>query len=93
MGTANGYISELPVQFDLQSSPRNNLIHGNGMNKKNLFVGTFIGFAGTFIGSYLYLSFFTNFEFNEGLPFFKAQGSLGKLISRIHFEFNHIWIL
>jgi hypothetical protein len=51
------------------------------MNNKNLFVGTFIGFAGTFIGSYLYLSFFTNFEFNEGVAILKAQGSLGKLIT------------
>jgi hypothetical protein len=37
------------------------------MNNKNLLVGTFIGFAGTFIGS-IFTYPFTN-TFNEELPF------------------------
>lgn len=51
------------------------------MNNKNLLLGTCMGFAGTFIGCYLYLYLFTTFEFSEGVAILKAQGSLGKLIT------------
>lgn len=60
---------------------RNNLILGNGMNKKNLLTGSILGFAGTFIGCFLYLSLFTEYDFKTGIVILKSQGSLGKLIT------------
>jgi hypothetical protein len=46
--------------------PLNSLTLGNGMITKNLLLGTFIGFAGTFIGCYLYYPFY-NLQFNGGV--------------------------
>ncbi|MBC5840934.1 hypothetical protein H8R23_05915 [Flavobacterium sp. F-380] len=51
------------------------------MNKKKLFAGTILGFAGTILGCYIYLSLFTKFDFNQGVSVLKSQGSLGKLIT------------
>ena len=41
----------------------NNLTPGNGMNKKDLFLGFIIGIATTILGSYLFITFFTDFKF------------------------------
>jgi hypothetical protein len=59
----------------------NNLIHGNGMNKKDVFLGFLIGFATTLLGSYLFITFFTEFKFIAGIQIMKSQGNLGKIIT------------
>jgi hypothetical protein len=51
------------------------------MNKKNLLSGAILGFAGTLIGCFLYLFFFTEYDFKGGIAILKSQGSLGKLIT------------
>jgi hypothetical protein len=59
----------------------NNLTLGNGMDKKQFFVGGLLGFMGTFLGCLLYLSIFTNYNFKEGFTILNSQGALGKLIT------------
>ena len=59
----------------------NNLTPGNGMNKKDLFLGFIIGIATTILGSYLFITFFTDFKFIAGIQIMKSQGNLGKIIT------------
>ena len=61
--------------------PYNNLTPGNGMNKKELFLGFIIGFATTLLGSYIFITFFTAFNFIAGIQIMKSQGNLGKIIT------------
>lgn len=51
------------------------------MSKKQFFIGTMIGFIGTFLGCLLYLSLFTPYQMKEGFTILHSQGSLGKLIT------------
>jgi hypothetical protein len=51
------------------------------MNKKNLLLGFLIGIAATLLGSYLFITFFTEFKFIAGIQIMKSQGNLGKLIT------------
>jgi hypothetical protein len=51
------------------------------MNKKNLLLGFLIGIATTLLGSYLFISFFSEFKFIAGIQIMKSQGNLGKLIT------------
>ncbi|SDG92630.1 hypothetical protein SAMN04488062_103107 [Flavobacterium omnivorum] len=51
------------------------------MNKKNLLLGFLIGIATTLLGSYLFISFFSEFKFIAGIQIMKFQGNLGKLIT------------
>lgn len=51
------------------------------MNKTQFLAGATLGFVGTFIGCFLYLSLFTAYDFKEGISILKSQGSLGKLIT------------
>ena len=51
------------------------------MNKKDLLLGFLIGFATTLLGSYLYITFFTDFKFTAGIQILKSQGNLGKIIT------------
>jgi hypothetical protein len=51
------------------------------MNKKDVFLGFLIGFATTLLGSYLFITFFTEFKFIAGIQIMKSQGNLGKLIT------------
>lgn len=51
------------------------------MNKKNLLLGFLIGIAATLLGSYLFISFFSEFKFIAGIQIMKSQGNLGKLIT------------
>jgi hypothetical protein len=51
------------------------------MNKKNLLLGFLIGIATTLLGSYLFITFFTEFKFIAGIQIMKSQGNLGKLIT------------
>ena len=60
---------------------RNNLILGTGMSKIELFSGVLIGLTASFIGSFLFIHFFTEMDFAEGLSNMQGQGYLGKIIT------------
>ena len=52
------------------------------MNKKtHLLYGLLLGLALAFLGAYLYISLFTEFEFTEGVKIIKSQNNFGKLIT------------
>ncbi|RYJ53602.1 hypothetical protein DR871_006015 [Flavobacterium petrolei] len=51
------------------------------MNKKDLLLGFLIGIAATLLGSYIFISFFTEFRFIAGIQIMKSQGNLGKIIT------------
>ena len=51
------------------------------MNKSDLFIGFLIGFATTLLGSYIFISFFTEFNFIAGIEIMESQGNLGKIIT------------
>lgn len=51
------------------------------MNKKDLLLGFLIGFVSTLLGSYIFITFFTDFRFIAGIQILKSQGNLGKLIT------------
>lgn len=61
--------------------PYNNLTPGNGMNKKDLIFGFLLGFAATLLGSYIFITIFTEFKFIAGIQIMKSQGNLGKIIT------------
>ncbi|WP_333694670.1 hypothetical protein [Flavobacterium sp.] len=48
---------------------------------KFIILGLIIGITCAFIGSYLFIQFFTAYEFWPGIQALKAQKSLGKLIA------------
>lgn len=51
------------------------------MNKLDLLIGIVLGFLASFIGSYLFIVLFTDFDFSTGLNTLRVQGSLGKLVT------------
>ena len=51
------------------------------MNKIDLLYGFIIGLAASLLGSFLFMTFFTDYEFIEGVGIIKSQGYLGKLIT------------
>ncbi|OAB25152.1 hypothetical protein SAMN05444395_101103 [Flavobacterium fryxellicola] len=51
------------------------------MNKKDLVFGFLIGLATTLVGSYVFITFFTDFKFIAGIQIMKSQGNLGKIIT------------
>ena len=51
------------------------------MNKIDLLIGLVIGFLGTLVGSFIFITLFTHFDFATGWQTMKSQGSLGKLIT------------
>ena len=51
------------------------------MNKLELFYGLIIGFAGTLVGSFLFITLLTDYTFIAGIEIMNSQGSLGKLIT------------
>lgn len=51
------------------------------MNKKDLLLGFLIGIATTLLGSFIFITFFTEFKFIAGIQIMKSQGNLGKLIT------------
>ena len=59
----------------------NNLTPGNGMNKTDLLIGFAIGIIASIIGSYLFITFFTAYDFMAGIESMKSEGKLGKLIT------------
>lgn len=59
----------------------NNSILGTGMNKIDLLIGFVIGIITSLLGSYLFILFFTNFDFIGGMQFIKSENKLGKMIA------------
>jgi hypothetical protein len=51
------------------------------MNKIDLLYGFVIGLIASLLGSFLFMTFFTDYEFIEGVRILKSQGYLGKLIT------------
>ncbi|SFE88649.1 hypothetical protein [Flavobacterium xueshanense] len=51
------------------------------MNKKDLLLGFLLGFATTLLGSYIFITIFTEFKFIAGIQIMKSQGNLGKIIT------------
>lgn len=51
------------------------------MNKADLFIGFAIGITVSVIGSYLFVTLFTDFDFITGIESLKSEGKLGKLIT------------
>ena len=51
------------------------------MKKTDLLIGIFIGLVTSFIGCFLFITFFTSMSFVEGFTTLKSQGNLGKLIT------------
>ena len=51
------------------------------MKKTDLLIGALIGFIATFLGTYIFFEFFTDYDFLEGIKGMKSQGFLGKVIT------------
>lgn len=51
------------------------------MNKIDLLIGFGIGILASIIGSFLFITFFTDFDFMSGIESMKSEGKLGKLIT------------
>lgn len=51
------------------------------MNKIDLLIGFVIGIAVSILGSFIFITFFTEFDYIEGLKIMKSQGHLGKVIT------------
>ena len=51
------------------------------MNKRELVYGFLIGILVSIIGSYVFVTCFTNFDFMTGISIMKSEGKLGKLIT------------
>jgi len=51
------------------------------MNKKDIILGFIIGVLVCVLGIFLFITFFTDFEFLTGVKSMKAEGKLGKLIT------------
>lgn len=50
-------------------------------NKRDILIGFAIGIIACVLGVFLFLSFFTNFDFMIGIQSMKSEGKLGKLIT------------
>lgn len=59
----------------------NNLILGIGMNKIDLLTGFVIGILVSILGSYLFITLFTEFDFINGIKIMRFEGKLGKIIT------------
>lgn len=51
------------------------------MNKIDLLTGFVIGIAASLLGSFLFITFFTDFDFISGVQIMRFEGKLGKLIT------------
>lgn len=51
------------------------------MKKTDLLIGMLLGFLATFIGVYVFFTFFTEYSFTDGVNGMKQQGYLGKVIT------------
>lgn len=51
------------------------------MNKKEILAGFIVGIFTSLLGSYLFITFFTPFDFSTGIQTIKEYGYLGKVIT------------
>ena len=51
------------------------------MQKRDLFIGFLLGIIGAMLGIFLFITFFTSYDFLEGITILKSKKSLGKLIA------------
>ncbi len=51
------------------------------MNKIDLLTGFVIGILVSILGSYLFITFFTAFDFINGIKIMRFEGKLGKIIT------------
>jgi hypothetical protein len=51
------------------------------MNKMDILIGFVIGILTSLLGSFLFIKFFTAFNFMVGVESLKSEGKLGKLIT------------
>ncbi|WP_338407971.1 hypothetical protein [uncultured Flavobacterium sp.] len=51
------------------------------MNKLELLSGFIIGILASILGSFIFITFFTDFDFMTGIETMKSDGKLGKLIT------------
>ncbi|WPR72555.1 hypothetical protein SLW70_05310 [Flavobacterium sp. NG2] len=51
------------------------------MNKSHLLLGILLGFISTFIGSFIFITFFTDWDFITGIQVMQQKGHLGKIIT------------
>lgn len=51
------------------------------MNKRDILIGFALGIVACVLGIFLFLSFFTDFDFLIGIQTMKSEGKLGKLIT------------
>lgn len=51
------------------------------MTKKDIIIGFIIGVLACVLGIFLFITFFTDFDFMRGIKSMKAEGKLGKLIT------------
>ncbi len=52
-----------------------------GAIKKDILIGMLVAYFATFGGIYLYLEYFSRYEFNETLQFIKKGNLFGKVLS------------
>jgi hypothetical protein len=77
------------VQFDLTAHTIQELNTGND-EKKDLFLGFILGFV-TQLGSYIFITLFTDFTFTAGIQIMHSQGKLSKTFN--HFDTNNFRVL
>ena len=51
------------------------------MNKKELLIGFIVGIFTSLLGSYLFITFFTQFDISTGIQTIRDHGYLGKIIT------------
>ncbi|HAT76295.1 MAG TPA: hypothetical protein DCS17_04155 [Flavobacterium sp.] len=51
------------------------------MDKKDLIIGFAVGIVACVLGVFLFITFFTDFDFIAGIQAMKSDGKLGKLIT------------
>ena len=51
------------------------------MNKIELLIGFVIGILASIVGIYIFITFFTDFDFVDGIRAMKSEGKIGKLIT------------
>ena len=51
------------------------------MNKRDILIGFVIGILASLLGNFLFITFFTDFDFMAGIESMKSEGKLGKLIT------------
>ncbi|RUT71132.1 hypothetical protein D0817_08335 [Flavobacterium cupreum] len=51
------------------------------MNKKEMLIGFIVGIFTSLLGSYLFITFFTQFDISTGIQTIRDHGYLGKIIT------------